>query len=649
MVFIPIGIVALMILGKLFSIQFIEGSELRAKAEEEVIREIPIRAKRGNIYSSDGKLLATSMPVYDVHFDPVSVASEDFEPQHQALSQALASLAQNPDHHIKPLSANAWEEKFRSGRNNGQRYILVAKKVSFRSLQKIKALPIFKLGRYKGGLIIEQENIRKTPLEQIAERTIGYGASDNSIGLEGAYASYLRGKDGRRLKQKIGQGNWKPLFDLNELEPENGYDLVSTIDTRFQDLAHNALLRMLEEQEADHGCAVVMEVETGAIRAIANLGRTEEGKYFERRNYAVWESTEPGSTFKLATMLALLEDGHLDLDDTIRIESQNYRYYDAIIRDSHREDSVITVREAFEHSSNVGMAKKVIRHYEGDRKRFFDRFYQIGLHKPLGLPIKGEGKPKLPSPDESGWKIAYTWASFGYQVSFTPLQILSLYNAVANQGKMLKPRFVERIEEHGRTLETMEPEILHPAICSQETLEKLQSLLEGVVLRGTAKARHKSEEPICRLAGKTGTCQLNYWKKEEIQHQASFVGYFPADKPKYSCIVVINKPQKNIYGSQVAYPVFKEIAESIYISSPAEVKIEKMDPEPHPTPSPKNWIAALNQNRMPNLKGLNGHEVLSGLENANFQVRINGSGKVLRQYPAPGTRLSNKLVKLELQ
>ncbi len=639
MVFIPLGLLTLAIFGKLIVIQFVEGPDLRERAEREVIKEMRIEAERGNIYSADGKLLATSMPVYDLHFDPLSVEKKLFQEEVEDLAQQLALFPGEK-------TQREWLNFLHEGRRNRNRYLLLGRKLSYNQLQIIKEYPIFREGRYRGGLVIEQENHRKMPLGKIAERTIGRERENSAVGMEGAFATYLKGKDGKRLKQKISKGNWKPLNDLNEIEPIDGLDLVSTLDTRMQDIAHHALLEMLEYQEADHGCAVVMEVETGAIKAIANLGRTELGTYYEKRNYAVWESTEPGSTFKLASVLALFEDGYADLNTPVDTKNGVHEYGGQKIKDSNGKGyGQTTLQVAFEKSSNVGIAKTIIENYENRPQQFIDRFYSIGLDRNLDLPIIGEGKPRIPTVKDSDWSgISLPWISFGYEVSFTPMQILCLYNAVANQGVMVKPRFLESIQEHGRQVEVVETEILNPSICSPETLDKLQTLLEGVVQNGTASSGKNS---VCSMAGKTGTCQLNYWKDGPREYQASFAGYFPAEAPKYSCIVVVNTPQKDYYGSNVAFPVFKSIAEGIYRNTPQEIE------------SPGNTLLALNDDQtepitlsanMPDLKGESGAQWLSAFENAGYKLRIEGAGKVVWQYPAAGSLLKkNQLIELKLQ
>jgi cell division protein FtsI (penicillin-binding protein 3) len=641
LVYVPLVALALLIFAKLIIIQFVEGNDLRERAQKEVVREMNIPAERGNIYSSDGKLLATSVPVYNLHFDPVTVEEELFFSEISALSKKLALK-------IGSSSAAGWKNKLIKARNQKQRYVAIGKDLSYLELQEIKSFPIFNAGRYQGGLIIEQENYRKMPLGKIAERTIGRERKSYATGLEGAYSAYLKGKDGKRLKQKIGNQNWKPLNDQNEEEPENGLDLVCTINSRMQEIVHNALLASLEEYHADHGCAVLMDVKTGAIKAISNLGITKNGTYFEKRNYAVWESTEPGSTFKLAAVLALFEDGYADLNTPVDTENGIYEYKKSLIKDSNgRGYGKTSLKVAFEKSSNVGIAKTIIDHYAAQPQKFIDRLYSIGLHQSLDLAIKGEGKPRIPKTSDADWSaISLPWISFGYQVSFTPMQLLTFYNAVANDGIMVKPRFLAEIQNHGRSVEQLESEVINPAICSPETLDKLQALLTGVVQDGTAQSGKNS---ICALAGKTGTCQLNYWKEGTKDYQASFAGYFPAESPQYSCIVVINKPRGSYYGSTVAFPVFRNIAENIYRNSPQEIKTTSRNSLATLNPREQQVFGSEKIKAMPDLKGHNGHKVLSELENAGFKVRISGNGKVQWQYPSAGTKISTEqLIEIKL-
>ncbi len=642
----PFFVAALLIFGKLIYIQYVEGPDLRAESQSDIIKEKVIKAERGNIYSSDGKLLATTVPVFDLYMDPITVESEVFNREVPHLAKALSEQF---DHKTAP----AWESYLRQKRSSKKRYVKLAEEVSFADLQTIKSFPIFNLGRFSGGLIYEQENYRTRPLEKIGARTIGYDNERGRTGIEGAYSSFLTGIDGARLKQKVAKEKWKPITGSYTIEPRNGLDVISTIDTKVQDVVHHELLKALERFDADHGCAVVMDVKTGAIKGIANLGRTEEGTYFERRNYAVWESTEPGSTFKLASVLVALEDGLADTNTLVDTEEGIYTIYNKKIKDSNVKNGKggygkVSLKRAFEVSSNVGIVKLVYDHYHQRPEDFVDRLYTLGINKPLGVSIKGETAPLIPKPGDANWSgITLPWMAFGYQVSLTPLQILSLYNAVANNGIMVKPRFVEEVREHGRLLKKNEVAVLNPAICSKQTLQKLQSMLNGVVQNGTAT---NIKNPVVSIAGKTGTCQLNYWKKATRDYQASFAGYFPADNPQYSCIVVINKPNlhRGYYGSTVAAPVFKAIAQNMYGDLPKNLEAL----------TENNFFVEAQQssglddaetNTLPNLVGKDGAEALSWLENQGYKVKVQGIGKVKWQYPQAGSNLGKSaLIELRL-
>ena len=641
---VPVVLICISIWVKLVYVSVVEGPGLREKSEALVIKQMAIPAKRGNIFSDDGKILATSMPVYDVFMDPVAPSAENFEAHINALSKELAKYY--------PLrNSRQWENYLRSNRNQGDRYVEIAKDQTYSQLQRLRGMPLYNLGKYKGGLIYHQQNYRQQPMN-LAGRTIGYDENAAQAGLEGYFSAYLEGHEGRRLMQKIAGGNWKPLSDNNAIDPENGCDIYTTIDTRIQDVAHRALLQQLTKYEADHGSVIVMEVATGKIRAIANLGLTEKGTYEEQRNYAVWEATEPGSTFKLASLLVALEDGLVDTADIVDTEDGIYTIYGKKIKDSNVKYGKggygkISVARAFRLSSNTGIAKAVYGAYKDKPQDFVDQLYQMGLNKPTGITIKGESIPKIPKPGDPNWSgISLPWMTFGYEVSFTPLQMLTFYNAIANNGVMVKPQIVNSIKRYGHNEEVFEVEILNPSICSQNTVTQVQALLEGVVKHGTATNLQSDK---LAMAGKTGTCQLNYWKGSH-DYQASFAGYFPADNPKYSCIVVVNKPKTYLgyYGNIVAGPVFKAIAEEVYLSLPEPIEPasgmaswKNIDEE--------NQEGALQKNYLPNLKGLSAMEVISLLENHGIKVNIQGSGKVKKQDPPIGTALrKNMVVKVEL-
>lgn len=643
------GLFAIAVISKLIHTFAIEGTELRERAARLATRDMTLEARRGNIFSADGKLLATSMPVYDIFMDPGAPSDEDFTANLQGLSQELARM-------FSQKNSTQWAAFIRSKRENGDRYVRLAEELTFSQLQRVREFPLFNLGKYKGGLIIEQQHHRKMPLGRIAERTIGSDEATKQVGIEGAYSTYLTGRDGHRLMQKIANGNWKPMEDANAIAPRNGQDVITTIDTRFQDVAHRSLLASLERFEADHGCAVVMEVATGEIKAIVNLGRTDEGFYYEDRNYAVWESTEPGSTFKLASLMVALEDGLVDTADIIDTENGVYEIYGRKVKDSNvgygrGGYGEINLAEAFRKSSNTGIVKAIYPAYRDNPQSFIDRLYQIGLNERTGIRIPGEGHPRIPTPEDNSWSgTSLPWIAFGYEIQMTPLQVLTFYNAIANNGEMVRPRLVREIQQHGRTVNSFEPEIINASICSEPTLRILQSLLQGVVDHGTAR---NIRNETFSMAGKTGTCQLNYWIADRNDYQASFAGYFPADNPQYSCIVVVNKPNPSLgyYGSTVAAPVFREIADEVYRSTPHEQEIEIEDePELVIPQTEGGWTSALESKRMPDVRGLNGMAVISRFENEGFEVEFSGAGKISSQWPRPGAVLTNtRTVRLNLE
>ena len=494
----------LIILARLFYVALVMGPELRAQSQERVIERRPIEAKRGDIYSADGKTLATTKPVYNIHFDALTVDPTVFNGEVAELSEKLAIL--NPKR-----NAAQWERYLRSERDKKHRYIPLAADLNYSQLQRIKTYPILSRGTFQGGMIIQEKLERIQMATDVRSRTIGRDKDGAQAGLEGYYSNYLQGKPGNRLMQRITGNDWKPLDDPQAIEPVDGFDLFTTIDTRIQDVAQQSLLTQLKKYDADHGTAVVMEVATGRIVAMANLGRNADSVYSELRNYSVWERTEPGSTIKLLSAMALLETGVADTSDKVNTENGVITIYGEKVRDSRKGGyGTISLRKAFEVSSNTGIVKLVQQHFEKNPEDYVDFLYTRGFHETTGITIKGESAPNIPKPKDDRWsKISLPWMAYGYGVEFTPLQLLTIYNAVANNGTMVKPQIVERIMDHGRIVEDFETAILNPAICSQDVVKKLQALLKGSVELGTAKNIYDERIPV---AGKTGTCQLNYWR-----------------------------------------------------------------------------------------------------------------------------------------
>ncbi len=562
--YLGIVVFGLLILGKALKLQLFE-KDIWAKQENSTIKHKEIMPNRGNIYSSDGRLLAVSLPFYEIRMD---FRSESFT--QEIFDQGIDDLAKSLSNLFQDRHWSTYKRALVRARKAGERYYLVKRNVNYTQLQKVKDFPIYKLGPYKGGVIYVQQNKRVRPYGMLAARTVGYTMSGNQrsvVGLEGAFEKELRGVEGYRLERKVRGDIWMPVKDAGQIDPRDGYDVISTIDVDLQDVAENALNEQLMRHGADHGSVVVMEVSTGKVRAIANLSRQDDGSYAEEYNYAIGASTEPGSTFKLASVIALLEDGMVGPDDIVDTKNGVVHYYGQKMEDSGGKGlGKITVKRAFEKSSNVGISLLVNKHYAKNPERFVNRLYEMGLNQKLGVSIKGEGRPDIRYPDSELWSgVSLPWMSIGYEVSLTPLQILAFYNAIANDGALVKPRFAESLRFHGKVLRYFDTEVLNNRICSKETLEIVRSMMEGVVEEGTARNLANSHYAI---AGKTGTTQISLRNTgySKALHQASFVGYFPADSPRYSCIVVVNAPSKSIYyGNLVAGPIFREIADRIYV------------------------------------------------------------------------------------
>ncbi len=675
-------LLSLAILGSIVKIQLIDGKEWRNKAKNISTKYREINAVRGNIYSSDGALLSTSVPIYDVRFDAVAdaVTDELFNKSLRPLSRGLAQI-------FGDKSTQEYMQILRAARKRKDRYFLVKRGINFNELQAVKELPLFNRGRFKGGVIYEKQTKRVKPFGVLAYRTIGYEREGTNVGIEGAYNRILSGSRGMRLEQKLAGGAWMPLEDNNEIEPQDGLDVISTIDINIQDVATKALERQLIKNNAKHGCVVLMEVASGKIRAIANLGRSDDGVYRERYNYAVGEATEPGSTFKLATILAALDDGFVSPEDSVDTFNGKVKYYDTYMTDSRQGGyGVITTQRAFEVSSNIGISQIISKHYKDDPVRFTDKLQSFGLNKPLAVEIFGEGKPRIGDPRSSDWSgISLTQMAIGYEVLLTPLQILAFYNAVANDGVLVKPLFAEGYSKNGEMVERFKPTVLNSGICSKSAIRAVKNMLEGVVENGTAQNLKAAQ---FKIAGKTGTARLandnSGYSDEESKYtyQASFAGYFPAENPKYSCIVVVNAPSNSVYyGNLVAGPIFKEVADKVYST---QVRFhEKLNAEekyiaqalppsvdgnwadlktvyndlnlPYALNSDeKLWVKVKTQtesikvnkhptrlpgsNLVPNVVGMGLKDAIYLLENSGLNVKVKGVGTVKWQDVAPGTK-----------
>lgn len=591
--------VGMAIVFKLFTIQLVEGEQWREKAYNMATELRPVEATRGNILADDGSMLATSVPVYDIRMDmgAKGLTDKEFKVGVDSLSYYLSRL-------FKDKPASAYKYDLSQARLNKERYHLVKRRIDFNQMKACEQFPIWRRGRYKGGVLFEKINTRKRPFGFLASRTIGYTREGvQPVGLEGAFDQYLTGTKGMRLEKRLAGGVWMPLEDENELEPEDGLDVHTTIDVNIQDVASNALLRQLGIHNADHGCVVLMEVKTGNIKAIANLTRNENGTYSEKLNYAIGAATEPGSTFKLASLITAIDDGYISINDKVDTKNGVISYYGVEMHDTKDGGhGVISVKDAFEVSSNIGISQIISKNYNKNPQRFIDKLYSMHLNKPLGLEIAGEGRPMIKSPNDTidRWSgISLTQIAIGYELLITPMQTLAFYNAVANNGTMIKPRFVNQLTKNGKVVKDFPTEVINPKICADRTLKQVRECLEGVVEQGTAVNLKAANY---KIAGKTGTARIangkvkgGYGEGADASYQASFVGYFPAENPLYSCIVVVSAPSSTVtyYGNVVAGPIFREIADKVFstrIDTHKEINT-------HQFLADKNAPASINGNR----------------------------------------------------
>lgn len=678
LVYVFIALFALLIAGKVVHIQFFEGDHWREMAQNATMRYVSIDAARGDIRADDGRLLATSIPIYEIRMDLARHVVDD-DIFHRGIDSLCTALSR--------LFTDRTPAQYKAGlieaRRNEDRYFLVKRHVSYNELLQLRQFPIFRYGRFRGGLIVNERTRREMPYKTMAARTIGYEREGVYVGLEGAYRNYLEGIKGKRLMQRTSGGNWMPVNDENEIQPKNGMDIITSISIRMQDVVENALRSQLEKYQAEYGTMVVMEVQSGKVKAISNLTRNAWGSYEESYNFAVGESTEPGSTFKLATMLAILEAGLAKPGDMIHTGTGQIHYYDRIMRDAREGGfGTITLTEAFALSSNVGISKIINDAYGSSPQSFIDRLKALHLDTPLGIEIRGEGQPQIKDVNSPGWSaISLPWMAIGYEVAMTPLQMLTLYNAVANDGRMMKPIFVDEIRQTGSVVKSFSPEVISRSIARPSTIQAVQQMLCEVVTNGTAKNIHT---PLYQIAGKTGTAQVaqtrhGYQSEDGIIYQASFAGYFPASDPAYSMIVVINNPRGWTYtGGQVAAPVFREVADKIFAT---HLTAPEKQMNHHVTASLphfnnafaadlRNIYSTLNcklidnmhetwghssiksdtvilagrsvpQNLVPDVSGMGLRDALYILENSGLNVQFSGMGAVKQQSLRPGTSIQN--------
>jgi len=676
-VFIAIGVVAQIVKVQQFDVAINTSSQPRY---------FTVEAPRGNIIADDGALLAISMPLYDVRLDMSVMNKALFNSGVTELSNLLANLFENKT----PAEYELFLRNSKEAKKN--KYILLQNKVTHNELNSLKKMPILKLGQNKGGLIAEQRPNREKPFGLLAQRTVGVLRGVNPVGIERAFNQTLSGVDGIHLKRKIAKGIWVPQDAEGNRLPRAGNNVVTTINTDMQDVAEKALENTLINNNADWGCVVLMEVATGEVKVIANLKRQENGSVRENFNYAMAKHVSPGSTFKLASVIAGLEDGFFKVEDSIRTNGGRFTFYDRVMMDSKLGvyDN-ITIKNAFINSSNVGISRIIFDNYKSNPTAFTDRIYKMGLSTPLELELPFPNNLKSPIPNKGGWSgVTLPWMSIGYEMQLTPIHMLTFYNAIANQGKMVKPIFTSAISRDGKIIKKHATQVINPAICSKSTIEAVLPLLIGVVEEGTARNIRTGNYLI---AGKTGTTVINFNNRaegEEKEYQASFAGFFPADNPRYSCIVVINNPKENgHYGGSVAAPIFKELADKVYASDMSIHKALRQSGVAVSLPKVKQghvedannvlanfdinrivtdeqWMVATTTNtevslevrkierdlrngNMPDLRGMGIQDAIYLLESYGLVVEITGSGSVQSQSISKGDKFfKGSLIKLEL-
>ena len=700
MVYIAVLVVGITIIVKAVLVQTKDGDELRALAEHVETRFDTLQASRGDILACDGSLLATDVPIFEIGIDPSVIPDTSFNKGVEQLSQKLAVL-------FPKRSASKWRSGLIDAKTNNKRFFLIDLNATLGQYRELETCSIFSQGKRKVGLTKSQPKFKRIhPYGSLAARTIGYVSDDKLVGLESACDSILRGKDGHRKQRHLHHGVWIPVEDENNIEAVNGNDIVSTLDIGIQDIAERALQHALVENKAEQGCAIVMEVATGEVKAITNLQRDKKtDQCYEGYNFALGVGIEPGSTFKLASMLVLLE-AHPELDINKRnvnigrahtpLTFSNKKMYDD---HAVNQDGIVTIREVFEQSSNKGTAKLITDYFGNNPENYINALYNLGLNIPLGTGMAGEARPYIKHPfiDKKNWsKTSLPWMSIGYELRLPPLQILTLYNAVANGGKMMKPQFVKEIRKEGVTIKTFEPVVIKEQIASKKNIDSIQSMMKGVVERGTAKVLRGTEYGI---AGKTGTAQLynvekgaykwlNAEGRWERDYNVTFAGFFPADNPMYSCIVVISKAKGKFYSAgKVAAPAFKEIADRVYATKikgmmdaemPEEKKAEnaiRHQSEASPYLAGigvdyanrslgSEWVSTIyseaegkyimepvnfDSNRVPDVTGMNITDAVCLLENMGWNIEFSGYGKVNKQSVNAGDTLpSGSLITLTL-
>jgi len=672
---------------KIVDISILEGAKWKAEKESKYLKWKPVKAQRGDIYSDDGiRMMSSSIEFFEIRMDPVSPSNGDFDEGIKGLCEGLAKV-------LGTKSSSEWKniivgarKAYNTSHKSGSRNILIHRKVDDDTYRKLKALPLFSLGQNRGGFKVTRSYSRKKTYHQLASRTIGEYRDENMVGIEMSYDKALRGEERSELMRFVPPDLWLPLNEPTEYEVIRGHDVVTTLDIDIQDVVHHELEKGMKSNDARDGVVIVMDVKTGFIKAMSNLN-LKEGRVYEIVNKAVTERTEPGSTFKAATALALLEHG-VNGKTQVRIDKGKKKFYDQWMYDSnYPHDQVISdFNESFVKSSNVGIATLATENFNSKegRKRFYSLLRQFGLIDKTGIDLLGEPEPIIKNPEKatSTWSgVSVPWMAHGYELQITSLQMLSFYNAIANDGIYMKPRLVKAIRKGDKVVRQFKPLSLKNSIASLENIEALQNMLKEVVLKGTGKNIYTDEYGI---AGKTGTAAYDYTGQKTKGYNASFAGYFPAENPRYSMIVVAYGLKGNkYYGSQVAAPIFRNIADRIMaLDGGFDIEFAYSGEKGLPRSSKgfgddfmniyselgqdlenkyPRWAriesegtrtiaqkALIRKREVPDVSGMGLRDAMYVLENLGMKVEVHGVGKVYKQSRRPGTDLENRAIEIYL-
>ncbi len=692
-VYVVLGVFTLLALGlmaKAFVINIMEGKEWRKKGKELYFTVMDVKAERGKILADDGSPLATSQPIFEIRMDTRAAGLKQ-----DAFNKNVDSLAIYINQYLQPnKSKNEIKNQLIQARKKADRYFLIARNLNYDQLQTVKSFPLFRNGPNKGGMITLSENRREKPYRNFASRTIGLDRENaEAVGLEKSFNSFLQGKEGHRVMRKVGHNIYIPVNGLEEIVAKKGNDIVSTINPTIQEITELSLEEAIRKHNAEEGCAIVMEVETGAVKAIANLS-WNNGELVEAYNHAIARSSEPGSTFKLASLMAMLEEGKVDTGTAVDLNGGAFQFYDRIMKDSKLHGIRMSdLTYSFIQSSNVGISKLANSVFGNDPSKFVSYLRHFGLDKKTGIELDGEPSPLIKDPvkNKSSWYgTTLPWMSVGYELQFTPLQQLTFYNGVANKGKVMKPYLVSDIMDGNKIVKHINPVVMHDSIVSNATLEKVYALMKEVVDHGTAK-NIKCES--YSIAGKTGTAVTNYFHEgsEAKNYQSSFAGFFPADQPKYSCIVIVYNPQQmGFYGAEVAAPVFKKIADRCMRNEFTKVAAINLEPKavlaterlpignkgyatdfesvfkhiglPLNNVESNQWITTVagedgiytaswnfDQHNMPDLRGMGLRDAMYVMDSYGVKLVPRGRGKIISQSIPPGVAIHDGFVQLNLQ